>query len=54
MKKATTGHYAEQTANAAQLILTDVDKYGGEEALPVRWARLLVWMRSGVIYSQLA
>ena len=24
---------------AARLILTDVDKYGGEEALAVRWAR---------------
>jgi hypothetical protein len=32
--------YVEQNAIAAQIILTDPDGYGGEEALAVRWARL--------------
>lgn len=33
--------YEEQNRKAAAVILEDLDRYGGEESLAVRWARLV-------------
>jgi hypothetical protein len=37
--------YEEQNLEAAEVILRDIERYGGEEALAVRWARAFLARR---------
>jgi hypothetical protein len=41
-RQATRDFYAQGNRAAADIILSDVERYGGEEALLVQWARLFL------------
>lgn len=41
----TTSDFKDQNLEAAVIILADVDRFGGEQSLSVRWARLFMARR---------